>query len=121
MYWSIIWAAFFSFLLIALNFVHHLIRKSISKKPLGSQSIYDSAIKDSFAVVRIYGSYICLLIMFSRSEMAQDLFRNHTGLLTLASVSYSFGFLCQCVSVGSVCIIRYHCHKSSLVTVIKAY
>jgi hypothetical protein len=109
--WNLIWAAFFVFLLCVLNIIHQLIQKSIAGKPLGCQSIYDSIIKDTFAVMQLYGSYIYILLIISRFGIIQDLFRNNLVLLTLSSLGYSFGFLCQMTSVGSVCIIRNSCHK----------
>jgi hypothetical protein len=103
---NLIWAALFVFLLCILNIIHQLIRKSIAGKPLGCQSIYDSVLKDTFAVMQMYGSYICVLVIISKFGSVQDLFRNNQFLLTSSSLGYSFGFLCQMMSVGSVCIIR---------------
>ncbi len=45
---DLIWLLTFLALLIIVNVTHHLIDKSLSEKPLGSQSIYDSVIQDTF-------------------------------------------------------------------------
>ncbi len=45
---DLIWLLAFLILLIIINIIHHLIDKSLREKPLGSQSIYDSAIQDTF-------------------------------------------------------------------------
>ena len=53
-----------------------------------------------------YGSYIILLVIASRIEAVHNLFSDSHGLVTIAGTGYVFGFICQCMSVGSVCIIR---------------
>ena len=39
------WIVAFVLVLISLNVVHHIIKKSIQQKPLGCQTIYDSALQ----------------------------------------------------------------------------
>ena len=45
---DLIWHFAFLILLIPINVIYHLIDKSLREKPLRSQSIYDSAIRDTF-------------------------------------------------------------------------
>ena len=45
---DLIWFLAFLVLLVIINTIHHLIDKSLSEKALGSQSIYDSAMQDTF-------------------------------------------------------------------------
>ena len=116
---NILWISLFLCQLMASNTVHYLIGKSIQEKPLGFQSIYDSALQDTFLVMRYFGSYLAILLVLSRFEFVQHLFQENVFLLTLATFGYSFGFTCQCISAGCVCNIRNH--FEALLSVGKTY
>ena len=57
-------------------------------------------------VMRCYGIYDILLVIVSRIEAVHNLFSESHGLTTIAGTGFVFGFICQCISAGCVCIIR---------------
>ena len=99
----------FTILLYIINIVHHLICQSIKEKALGCQSIYDCAMHDTFLVMRCYSTFICLIYILSRFELIKEIFIQNNTLLTAVCLCYSFGFTCQCINAGCVCIIRILC------------
>ncbi len=58
---DLIWFLTLLVLLIIINTIHHLIDKSLSEKPLGSQSIYDTAIQDTFKGILPFQFFPCTL------------------------------------------------------------
>ncbi len=106
---DICWILAFTLLLFIINIVHHLICQSIKEKPLGCQSIYDSAMHDTFLVMRCYSTFICSMYILSRFSLLKETFADNDILMTVICSFYSFGFICQCVNVGCVCIIRILC------------
>jgi len=103
------WFISFLAVFILFNILLHLIVQSLREKPLGRQSIYDSAIQDLFFVWRCYGSYIGILYILACVQFIQNLFKENSMLLTAACTIYSFSFTSLCVNVGCVCIIRTLC------------
>ena len=57
-------------------------------------------------VMRCYGIYDILLVIVSRIEAVHSLFSESHSLTTIAGTGFVFGYICQCISAGCVCIIR---------------
>ncbi len=95
---DIIWLTAFVAVLIVLYFLHFLVTKSLKEKPLGSQTIFDSVVLDNFVLVRMYGTWVCLIDIASRFETVRDLFvANDIPLVIVCSVT-NFGFACFCIN-----------------------
>ena len=82
----------FLFLFILMHLTHYFIYNSLKDKPLGSQSIYDSAVLDYFVVTKSYGSYVCLMYMAARISTFQNIIIENCSLLTVACAVYSSFF-----------------------------
>ncbi len=104
-----IWLVAFSFLFFALNLIQYLMVNSLKDKPLGSQSIYDSAMRDQIFGTKVYGSYVCLMYMAARFEEVRYLFVTNKTVLTAACTLYYFGFSTMCVKTAGLCIVRVLC------------
>ncbi len=103
------WIAAFLLLFFCLNSINYLIVSSIKEKPLGQQSVFDIAIKDTFLTSKLFGSYACLICVFARFERFRQLLTEIPILATFLSFAYSFAFICLCVNAGCLCIIRILC------------
>jgi hypothetical protein len=66
-YYDIFWILIFSIVLAVSIWSHGLIISYIEDKPPGRQSIYDVIARDTFRVIRVFGSMYCLLGIASRS------------------------------------------------------
>ncbi len=66
-YYDIFWIFIFSIVLAVSIWSHGLIISYIEDKPPGRQSIYDVIARDTFRVIRGFGSMYCLLGIASRS------------------------------------------------------
>ena len=95
-----LWALAFCFLLTSLNFITSLIAQSLKDKPLGSQSIFDSSIRDTLIVMRCYGSLASTMCIFGRFDWCQNFFLNNKVFLIFGSVMFSFGLIALCVNAG---------------------
>ena len=95
---DIIWLIAFVLVLIVLYFLHFLVTKSLKEKPLGSQTIFDSVVLDNLVLVRLYGTWVCLIDIASRFETVRDFFAaNNIPLMIVCSVT-NFGFASFCIN-----------------------
>ena len=106
---NVIWQLSFFMLLVVIYLVNYLVVKSLKEKPLGSQSLFDSSIQDTFFVMKCYGSMSCTWCFLGRISYIQNLMNSYHVFLTLACVIYSFGLICLCVNAACLCIIRTLC------------
>ena len=106
---NVIWQLSFLMLLVVILLINYLVVKSLKEKPLGSQSLFDTSIQDTFFVMKCYGCMSCTFCFFGRFTYIQDQINHSKVLLTLACVIYSFGLICMCVSAACMCIIRTLC------------
>ena len=100
------WIPFFAFLMFCVNFTSTLIIKCIKEKSLGTQSIFDSSVRDTLVLMRWYGSLASILCMLSRSEYIRNLLLEHEVILALASILFTFSLILLCVHAGCLCHIR---------------
>ena len=70
---DLFWFFAFFFLFFLMHLTHYFIYNSLKDKPLGSRSIYDSAVLDYFVVTKSYGSYVCLMYMAARISTFQNI------------------------------------------------
>ena len=103
------WLLAFVLLFLALNVLVHIIVNSLKEKPLGSQSIYDVALQDTFFVMKCYGSFICLMQGFANITKFRATLVENDIALTLACSIYSFGYTAIGISTGCLCFIRIFC------------
>ncbi len=106
---DIFWLLAFILLFMALNVLVHIIVNSLKDKPLGSQSIYDVALQDTFFVMKCYGSFICLMQGFANITKFRATLVENDIALTLACSIYSFGYTAIGISTGCLCFIRIFC------------
>ena len=104
-----IWLVAFTLLFFALNLIHYLMVNSLKDKPLGSQSIYDSAMQDLFFGLKLYGSFVSLMYIAARFEMVRNLFLTNKSILTSACTIYYFGMTTMLVKTAGLCIVRILC------------
>jgi hypothetical protein len=109
---DILWVIVFTLLLIVLHFLNYLIVSSLRGKALGSQSIVDLAVEDTFFVVKCYGTMACLFCILGRFDFFPILLTNSRILLIICCSTYVFGLICLCVNAGCICIIRTLCIKN---------
>jgi hypothetical protein len=100
------WVAAFTMLLFVILLLNNLIVNSLNAKPLGKQTLFDSAIKDAFCAMKFYGTVVCLICILARFDRIRNIFTENNFLLTIACSIYSFGFTCLVVSISLLCIIR---------------
>ncbi len=100
------WVAAFTMLLFVIILLNNLIVNSLNAKPLGKQTLFDSAIKDAFGAMKFYGTVVCLICILARFDWIRNIFTENNFLLTIACSIYSFGFTCLVVSISCLCIIR---------------
>ena len=103
------WIFAFVLLFVSLNVINYLIVSSINGKPFGQQSVFDISIKDTLLATKLYGSFACLVCIFVRFASFRQLLSENPILTTILSFFYSFAFICLCVNVGCLCIIRILC------------
>jgi hypothetical protein len=103
------WFCCFVLMLLSLNLINHFIVKSIRDKPLGKQSVFDLASKDTFLALKFNGSVGCLVCIFARFDCLRQIFLETPILVTILCSIYSFAFICLCISAGCLCIIRILC------------
>lgn len=103
------WLCCFVHILLSLNVINYLIVNSIRDKPLGRQSVFDLASKDTFFALKFNGSVECLLCILARFATFRDILEENPILLTSLCSIYSFAFVCLCINAGFLCIIRILC------------
>ena len=104
-----IWALAFSALLLILNYVHSMVRQCLNDKPLGMQSVFDSVLKDTLMLMRIFGSVGCLMTIVGRFAGVQDfLIENHLWLVVMSAVHHFF-MVSLMVHVGFLSVCRVLC------------
>ena len=106
---DVFWFAAFLFLFFVMHLTHIVIVNSLKLKPLGSQSIFDSAVLDYFVVIRSYGTYVCLMYMVARISAFRCILKENVTLLTIACAVYSGFFTSIVIKGGNLCIIRIIC------------
>jgi hypothetical protein len=100
------WLALFTALLFTSYLFNNLVVKSLMAKPLGKQTIFDTAIRDTFFAMKFYITVACLMCILGRLYWIRFIFiENHVLLSAVCSI-YSFGFTCVGVSAGCLCSIR---------------
>ena len=97
---SNIWVLAFSFLLVVSDLLYRQIIRSIEKKPLGSQSLYDALLVDHFWVMRLSGKVYSLTAILSRLISYEILLSHTVYTQSLCSV-YDFAFASACFSTGN--------------------
>ena len=95
-----LWLVAFVLLLVTINMTHHLFAASVRGKPLGQQSILDSAILDCGLVSRVFGSISCSVSILTRFQLVRDTLRACEVLLTTGCCVYNFAFSALCVNTG---------------------
>ncbi len=109
---DLVWVTVFVILLIVLHLLNYLIVSSLRGKALGSQSIVDLVIQDTFFVVKCYGTMACMFCILGRFICFRILLTNTRILLIIFCSVYVFGLICLCVNAGCFCIIRTLCVKN---------
>ena len=100
------WLASFTALLFTSYLFNNLVVKSLMAKPLGKQTIFDSAIRDTFFAMKFYVTVACLMCISGRFYWIRFFFIENNVLLSAVCSVYSFGFTCVNVSAGCLCSIR---------------
>ena len=109
---DLVWVTAFAFLLIVLHLLNYLIVGSLRCKALGSQSIFDLALQDTFFVVKCYGTMACTFCILGRFVWFRILLTNTEILLIIFCSVYVFGLICLCVNGACICIIQTLCVKN---------
>ena len=103
---NVFWIFVFISLLTLIHLIHHLIVKSLKEKPLGNQSIFDSAIMDTFFVMKCYGTMVCSMSSLGSFESFRKFLIDSPSLLSIGCVAYAFGLISLCVNAGHKCTHR---------------
>ena len=98
---SNIWVLAFSFLLVVSDLLYRQIIRSIEKKPLGSQSLYDVLLVDHFWVMRLSGKVYSLTAILSRL-ISYEILLSHTVYTQCLCSVYDFAFASACFSTGKL-------------------
>jgi len=83
---NVAWITLFTILLVISNCLYPLIFTYINDKPMGSQSIFDLALKDHFKVARFTATTYCVAAIMSRIEPVTSLMNGYNFMVTILSI-----------------------------------
>ena len=106
---DVMWTVSFTTLIFSLHLVNNLTVKSLKAKPMGKQTIFDSALIDTFFAIKLYGTLACLICISARFEVIRNIFIQNSLCLTILCSIHTLSFTWMCVSSGCLCIIRTLC------------